>query len=52
MIEAAASIYCQPPVQVLNIPHIVEGKTILEVIIDEVPNKPIYAIDEENKLKA
>lgn len=52
MIEAAASIYCQPPVHVLNIPHIVEGKTILEVIIDEVPNKPIYAIDEENKLKA
>ena len=52
MIEAAASIYCQPPVHVLNIPHIVEGKTILEVIIDEVPNKPIYAMDVENKLKA
>ena len=52
MIEAAASIYCQPPVHVNNIPHMVEGKTILEVVINEVPYKPIYAIDEENKPKA
>jgi predicted HTH transcriptional regulator len=52
MIEAAATMYCQPPVAYTTQIHLVEGRTVLEVCIEEVTNKPIYALDEENKPKA
>lgn len=52
MIEAAATMYCQPPVAYTTQTHLVEGRTVLEVCIEEVTNKPIYALDEENKPKA
>ena len=52
MIEAAASMYCQPPIECTTKAYIVEGKTILEVHIMEVANKPICALNEENKPKA
>lgn len=52
MIEAAATVYCHPPLQTENLLHQVDGKTILEVIIPEATDKPIYALDEEGKPKA
>ena len=52
MIEAAANMYCQPQVKIETQTYIVEGRTVLKVQIDEAPNKPICAIDEENKPKA
>lgn len=52
MIEAAATMYCQPPVTYTTQSHSVEGRTVLEVCIEEVTNKPIYALDEGNKPKA
>lgn len=52
MIEAAASMYCRPPVECTTRTHTAEGKTILEVCIEAVTAKPIYALDEENKAKA
>jgi len=52
MIEAAATMYCQPQVEIETHTYIVEGRTVLEVQIDEAETKPVYAIDEENKPKA
>lgn len=52
MIEAAASMYCQPKVLLENRTYIAEGRTILEVCINEATVKPVYALDEENKPKA
>ena len=52
MIEAAATMYCQPPMEVETHTYIAEGRTVLEVRIEEVQGKPVYALDEENKPKA
>ena len=48
MIEAAATLYCQPPVQIESSIYKVEGRDVLEIRIPESPLKPIYAIDEEH----
>ena len=52
MIEAAASMYCQPKVEIATHTHIAEGRTVLEIDIDEASAKPVYAPDQENKPKA
>ena len=52
MIEAAAQMYCQPQVDIDTKTYIAEGRTVLEIDIDEAIAKPVYAIDEENKPKA
>ncbi|MCE2615731.1 MAG: AlbA family DNA-binding domain-containing protein [Phocaeicola sp.] len=49
MIQAAASMYCQPKISIKTKPFNVEGKTVLEVDIEESPIKPVYALDEQNK---
>ncbi|WP_300725907.1 helix-turn-helix domain-containing protein [uncultured Bacteroides sp.] len=49
MIEAAATMYCKPPVQVENIIYKVEGKDVLEIRITESTHKPVCAIDEDGK---
>lgn len=49
MIEAAAQRYCQPPVDIHTYIYKVEGKDILEVVIDESPQKPVYALDAEER---
>lgn len=49
MIESAASMYCKPEVDILNRLFTVEGKHVLEVTVQEATNKPIYALDEQNK---
>ena len=52
MIEAAATMYCQPKVEIETKTFIAEGRTVLEIDIDEASTKPVYALDEENKPKA
>lgn len=52
MIEAAASMYCQPPVSIETQARIAEGKTVLEVRIAEAETKPVCALNEENEPKA
>ena len=49
MMEAAAKLYCQPCVECRMIPHRVEGKTVLEVMVQPGKLKPYYALDLENK---
>ena len=49
MIEAAAKMYCTPEVNISNKIFKVQGKDILEVTIEESRNKPVYAIDMNNK---
>ena len=49
MIEAAAQRYCQPPVDLHTYIYKVEGKDVLEVVIDENPRKPVYALDAEER---
>ena len=52
MIEAAANMYCQPQVEIQTKSYIVEGRTVLKIDINEADNKPVYALNEENKPKA
>lgn len=52
MIEAAATMYCKPPITPENHIYKVEGKDVLEVYVTESQEKPVYALDEENKPKA
>ncbi len=52
MIEAAANMYCQPNIELQTQTHHVEGKTVLEIRIDEASAKPVYALDENNTPKA
>ena len=49
MIEAAATMYCQPKVELETRTYQVEGKTVLEVRINKAASKPVYAMDETNK---
>ena len=52
MIEAAAELYCQPPIVPETKTYLAEGKTVLEVDIKEADIKPVYALDEENNQRA
>ncbi len=52
MIESAAAIYCKPSVAYSVKPWQIEGKTILEVIIEESKTKPHLAPWKENQWKA
>ena len=49
MIEAAAQRYCQPPVDIHTYIYKVEGKDVLEAVIDESPQKPVYALDAKER---
>lgn len=49
MIEAAATMYCLPRVEIESRTYLVEGKTVLEVQVGEMSSKPVYALDEKNK---
>lgn len=52
MIEAAAQIYCTPPVTWQMQTYTIEGKTILIAEIKPQESKPVYAKDEKGKLWA
>lgn len=52
MIDAAAKLYCQPIVHCVINTHLVEGRTVLEVVVQPGDQKPYYAKDHDNKLWA
>jgi len=49
MVESAARIYSNPPVEFTTRQHLIDGKTVLEVMIDPSNEKPHFARDEEGK---
>lgn len=49
MIEAAAEMYCKPQVKCSMQNYLVENKTVLLVQIEESPEKPVYAQDNDGK---
>ena len=49
MIEAAAERYCTPPARFCSRTFHVEGKTVLEIDVEEAERKPVCAIDEEER---
>lgn len=49
MIEAAADLYCLPPIKVKKHIYKAEGKDILEVEVAESREKPICALNEKGK---
>lgn len=49
MVESAAKIYSRPEINFTTRQHSVDGKTVLEVIIDPSEQKPHFARDDEGK---
>ena len=49
MIESAAKMYSKPPIEFTTQQHLVDGKTVLEVIIETSKERPHFARDEEGK---
>ncbi|MDP2887535.1 MAG: ATP-binding protein [Bacteroidota bacterium] len=49
MVESAAKIYSSPPIAFTTRQYLVEGKTVLEVIIEPSSEKPHFARDDEGK---
>lgn len=52
MIDAAATMYCKPEIPIKSYQRIVEGKNVLEILIQASEEKPHYAMDEEKKWRA
>lgn len=52
MVEAAASVYCCPPLVLENHVYHLEGKDVLEVVVNESASKPVCALDENSRLWA
>ena len=51
MVDMAAQLYTRPPVKISLQKHIIEGKTIIEVIIPPSVDKPHSAPDKNNQYK-
>ncbi len=49
MVESAAKIYSRPEINFTTRQHSVDGKTVLEVIIEPSEQKPHFARDDEGK---
>ncbi len=49
MVESAAKMYSNPPIEFTTRQHFVDGKTVLEVIVEPSPEKPHFARDDEGK---
>ncbi|MCF6365931.1 MAG: ATP-binding protein [Bacteroidales bacterium] len=52
MIEAASELYTQPKVEFETVKHSIEGKQVLEVIINKSNIRPHSAPDEKGRMKA
>jgi predicted HTH transcriptional regulator len=52
MIEAAASMYCNPPVEFTTVQWKEGGKTVLEIIVEKSDLRPHKAPDKDGKYKA
>jgi predicted HTH transcriptional regulator len=49
MVEMAAQLYCNPPVDFTIAEHLIDGKTILEIYVPKSEAGPHYARDKEDK---
>jgi len=49
MIDSAAKMYSKPEVDFTSRQHFIDGKTVLEVIIEPSTEKPHFALDEHGK---
>jgi predicted HTH transcriptional regulator len=49
MVEMAAQLYCNPPVDFTVAEHLIDGKTILEIYVPQSEIGPHYARDKEDK---
>ena len=49
MVESAAKMYSKPPIDFTTRQHHIEGKTVLEVIVEPSPEKPHFARDDDGK---
>lgn len=49
MVESAAKMYSKPAIEFTTRQHLVEGKTVLEVIVEPSSEKPHFARDDEGK---
>jgi predicted HTH transcriptional regulator len=49
MVESAAKMYSNPKIEFTTRQHFVDGKTVLEVIVEPSPEKPYFALDDEGK---
>jgi hypothetical protein len=49
MVEAAARIYSKPMIEFTTKQHFIDGKTVLEVMIEPSADKPHCAVDENGK---
>lgn len=49
MVESAAKMYSNPPISFTTKQHNIDGKTVLEVIVEPSPEKPHFARDDEGK---
>jgi predicted HTH transcriptional regulator len=49
MIEAAAQMYCKPEIDFAHRSWSVDGKTVLEIDVPEIENKPCFAESDEGK---
>ena len=52
MVEAAAQMYCNPPILFKSKSHKLNQKTVLEIIIDKFTDPPILAPGKEDKWTA
>jgi predicted HTH transcriptional regulator len=51
MVDAAATRYCRPPVQFESHEHILDGKTVVEIIVPKSERKPHKAPTKDGKYK-
>ena len=52
MAESAATLYCKPEVEFISRSYLVDGKSVLEIYIPPVMNKPVYAQDPNKRWMA
>jgi len=52
MAESAATLYCKPEVQFISRSYLIDGKSVLEIYIPPVKNKPVYAQDDTKRWMA
>lgn len=52
MAESAATLYCKPEVKFETGNYQIDGKSVLEIYIPPVANKPVYAQDQDKRWMA
>ena len=52
MAESAATLYCKPEVKFESRNYLIDGKTVLEIYIPPVEQKPVYSRDQNNRWMA